>query len=92
MKTIHIDHKGPLRPMSNGENYCLVVVDAFSRYIQVYPCKHADSKETSNFLEKYITSFGIPQQIIHLNGSAFISKDFVHWSFELGITFRPKTT
>ena len=92
MKTIHIDHKGPLRPMSNGKNYCLVVVDAFSRYIQVYPCKHADSKETINLLEKYITSFGIPQQIIHDNGSAFISNGFVHWSFELGITLRPRTT
>ena len=92
MKTIHIDQNGPLRPMSNGKNYCLVVVDAFSRYIQVYPCKHADSKETINLLEKYIASFGIPQQIIHDNGSAFISNDFVHGSFELGITLRPRTT
>ena len=91
MKTIHIDRKGPLRPMSSGKNYCLVVEDAFSRYIQVYPCKHADSKKTINLLEKYIT-FGIPQQIIHDNGSAFISNDFVHWSFELGITLRPRTT
>ena len=78
--------------MSNGKNYCLVVVDAFSRYIQVYSCKHADLKETINLLEKYIKPFGILQQIIHDNGSAFISNDFVHWSFELSITLRPRTT
>ena len=78
--------------MSNGKNYCLVVVDAFSRYIQVQSCKHADSKETINLLEQYTTSFGIPQQIFHDIGSAFISNDFVHWSFELGITLRPRTT
>ena len=92
MKTIQIDHKGPLRLMSNGKNYFSVVEDAFSRYIQVYPCKHANSEETINLLEKYITSFGFPQQIIHDNGSAFISNDFVHCSCELGITLRPRTT
>ena len=78
MKTIHIDHKGPLRPSSHGKNFCLVVIDAFSRYLQVYPCTHADSKETIKLLEKYITTFGIPQQIIHDNGSAFMSNDFAH--------------
>ena len=61
MKTIHIDHKGPLRPSSHGKNFCLVVID------QVYPCTHADSKETFKLLEKYITTFGISQQIIHDN-------------------------
>ena len=90
-RTVHIDHKGPLRPMSNGKNYCLVVVDAFSRYIQVYPCKHADPKETIRLLEKYIRSFGILQQIIHDNGSAYISSHFIHWSFEFSITLRPRT-
>ena len=34
-KTNHIDHKGPLRPSSNSNNHCLVVVDAFSRFIGV---------------------------------------------------------
>ena len=28
MKTIHIDHKGPLRQSSHGKNFCLVVIDA----------------------------------------------------------------
>ena len=36
--TIHIDHKRPLNPPSRGKKPCLVVVDAFSRFIQeVYP-------------------------------------------------------
>ena len=75
MKTIHIDHKGPLRPSSHGKNFCLVVIDAFSRYLHVM--------ETIKLLEKYITTFGIPQQIIHLGSD---------WSSELGITMRPRTT
>ena len=92
MKRIHVDHKGPLRPSSHGKNFCLVVIDAFSRYLQLYPCIHADSKETIKLLEKYITTFGIPQQNIHDNGSTFMSNIFAHCSSELGITLRPKNT
>ena len=44
MNTIHIDHNGPLRPSGHGKNFCLVLIDAFSRYLQVYLCTHADSK------------------------------------------------
>ena len=54
--TIHIDHKGPFRPSSNGKHYCLVVVDSFSRYVQVYAI---NSDETMKQMEKFITSFGI---------------------------------
>ena len=92
MKTIHIDHKGPLRSSSHNKNFCLVVIDGFSRYLQVYPFTHADSKETIKLLEKYITTFSISQQNVHDNGSAFMSNDFAHSSSELGITLRPRTT
>ena len=49
--TIHIDHKGPFRPSSNGKHYCLVVVDSFSRYVQVYAVKSATSDETIKQME-----------------------------------------
>ena len=32
---VHIDQKGPLNPMSDGKHHCLVVIDAFSHFIQV---------------------------------------------------------
>ena len=35
--TVHIDHKGPITPTSNAKKHCLVVVDSFSRFLQVYP-------------------------------------------------------
>ena len=45
---------------------------------------------TKNQLEKFITTFGIPQQIVHDNGKAFISNDFVHYTDEMGITLCPR--
>ena len=89
LHTLHIDHKSPLRPLSKGNRFCLVIVDAFSRFIQVYPSKNAEALKTVNQLEKFITTFGIPQKILHDNGKAFISKDFVHYTNEMGIKLCP---
>ena len=36
-RTIHIDHKGPFHPPSNRNLHCLLVIDAFSRFLMVYP-------------------------------------------------------
>ena len=90
-KTIHIDHKGPIRPSSNLNTHCLVVVDAFSRFLGVYPVRDTGAQTTINALEKWITSYGIPQKIVHDNGSAFINRDFVNWTKEFGITLAPRT-
>ena len=62
--TVHIDHKGPLSPMSDGKHHCLVVIDAFSRFIQVYLVKITDATHTIEAMYTFITSFGIPQNLI----------------------------
>ena len=36
-RTTHIDHKGPLHPPSNRNLHCLLTVDAFFRFLMVYP-------------------------------------------------------
>ena len=42
--TVHIDHKGPLNPPSNGKQHCLVIVDSFLCFIQVYPIRSDNLK------------------------------------------------
>ena len=44
--TVHIEQKGPLNPMSNGKHQCLVVLNALSRSIQVYPVESTDATHT----------------------------------------------
>ena len=91
-KTIHIDHKGPLRPSINSNSHCLFVVDAFSRFLGAYPVRHTGAQTTINALERWNSSYGIPQKIVHDNGSAFIKSDFINWTKEFGITLAPRTT
>ena len=90
-RTLHIDHKGPLHPPSNRIFHCLLVIDAFSRFLMVYPVIITSAQATIAAFEKWIHSFGIPQSIIHDRGTAFINTDFINWTKELGITLRPRT-
>ena len=90
-RTIHIDHKGPLHPPSNRNLHCLLVIDAFSGFLMVYPVTNAGAQATISAVEKWIHSFGIPQCIVHDRGTAFINNEFINWTKELGITLRPRT-
>ena len=83
-RTIHIDHKGPLNPPSNGNSHCLLIIDAFSRFLLPYPVR-----DTS------ITSMDYALRNSPVNRSdrrtAFINAEFVILTKELGITLRPRT-
>ena len=89
--TIHIDHKGPIHPTSAGNVHCLLIVDAFSRFLMVYPVRNTTAVATITAVEKWILSFGIPQSIILDRGTARINTEFINWTKELGITLRPRT-
>ena len=91
-KTIHIDHKGSLRPSSNSKNHCLVVLDAYPKFIGVYQVKETSAQATNSALEKWITIFEIPRTIIHDNGTAFINSDFINWTKIFGIKHAPRAT
>ena len=89
--TVHIDHKGPINPPSNGDKHCLVVIDSFSRYIQFYPVSSSSASETISALEKCFLTFGIPQKLEYDKGSAFMNEEFTNWTHELGITHALRT-
>ena len=91
-KTIHIDHKGPLRHSSNSNTPCLVALDAFSRFVGAYPVGDTGAQTIINALEKWITSYGTPHKIVHDNISAFMNSEFINWTKEFGLTLAPRTT
>ena len=89
--TIHINHKGPIHPTSASNVHCLLFIDAFSRFLMVYPVRNTTALATNTAAENWILSFGIPQSIIHDRGTAFIKTKFINRTKELGITLRPRT-
>ena len=90
-RTRHIDHKGPIHPTSASNVRCLLIVDAVSRILMVYPVRKTTALATITAVEKWISCFGIPQSIMHDRVTAFIITEFINWTKELGITLRPRT-
>ena len=77
--------------MGDGKHHCLVVIDAFSRFIQVYPVKSTDATHTIEAMSTFIISFGIPQKLVYDRGTSFMSTDFSTFLPECGITHAPRT-
>ena len=68
---IHIDYAGPYL----GEMF-LVVVDAYSRWIEVKAMKGTTSVKTIEELRSIFATHGFPQVIVSDNASNFASEEF----------------
>jgi transposase InsO family protein len=76
LDTLHCDHVGPLTETKKQYNYILTVVDAFTKFVWVYPTKGTTAKETLAKLSLHQQTFGNPARIITDRGAAFTSHDF----------------
>jgi len=82
MHTVHLDHFGPLEETADKYKYILVVVDAYSKYVWLYPCKSTTTNEVIEHLSVLFISFGLPERMISDRGTAFSSKNFASFAQE----------
>lgn len=81
--TVHVDALGPL-PVSEGYKFILLIVDAFTKYILLYPIYRQDSSELKRVITQAISLFGVPKLMITDKGRMFEANEFVTWINELG--------
>ena len=63
---VHVDHAGPM----DGETY-LVVVDAYSKWLEVVNVKNTSSEESIRILRNIFATHGLPEILVTDNGSSF---------------------
>ena len=68
---LHLDHIGPLTKDANVNECILVVIDAFSIWIELFPTKSTTSIETASAILNHIDRFGTPEVIHTDQGPAF---------------------
>ncbi len=60
-EVIALDHIGPLVIDENGHQYVLVIIDAFSRWAELYPTKGVTADETAKCIFQHLSRFGAPE-------------------------------
>ena len=76
MERIQIDHVGPLPEDAYGNKHILVIVDTFTRWVEMYPVKDVSSYTTAWELCDYIFRYGPPREVHSDHGAAFIEQTY----------------
>ena len=77
---VHIDYCGPIKG-----HYFLVIIDAYSKYIEVFPTKSTTSTTTIRLLRTCFSRWGLPVSLVSDNGTAFTSAEFKNFILNTGI-------
>lgn len=83
--TLHIDHYGPLKKEKDGYTHIFIVIDAFTKFVVLYPVKSTATKETIIALKQYFHHFGTCKRIVSDRGTSFTSKAFSTLMIEFDI-------
>lgn len=83
--TWHIDHIGPFTKSSRKNAYVVVMVDAFTKYVNLKAVKDTSAKFVVRAIDEVIIHFGSPVRIITDRGTAFTSNYFQKYCSNLNI-------
>lgn len=92
LDTYHIDHLGPMVATCKQYKYLFVVVDAFSKFVWIYPTKTTNAKEVLDKMNFQQQTFGNPRRIVSDKGAAFTSENFEKYCEEEKIEHIKTTT
>ena len=70
-QSIHIDFAGPFM-----SKMFLVIVDAYSRFLEIVPINRATSTGTIAAMQRVFGIFGLPSHVVSGNGAQFTSEEF----------------
>jgi len=92
MERVHMDILGPMNLTQKGNKYILVIVDQFTKWVEVYPLPDQTAERVARKLvEEFVSRLGCPLQIHTDQGSNFQSELFDEVCKLLQIT-RTRTT
>jgi len=83
--TIHIAHLGPLPSINSKRKHLLVTIDAFTKFVKLYPVNSTSTKEVNASLSKYFEYYSRPRRIISDRGTCFRSFEFSSFLSERNI-------
>jgi len=71
---VMVDTIGPLPKDDFGHSYVLVIMDSFTRFVNIFPTVSTTAEEAVSGLVAVFGLYGMPQSILSDNGSQFANK------------------
>lgn len=69
-----MDFIGPLPVDENGNAFLLVIVDTFTRWVELFALSSATAESTAECILQIIGRYGLPEEILSDNGPQFTAK------------------
>ena len=92
LERIHVDILGPFTPSRNGNQYILMIVDQFTKWLECFPLpQHSAELTAKQVVDGFISRFGCPLEIHTDQGRNFDGKVF-HAVCELLQVTKTRTT
>lgn len=83
---LYCDFVGPYVRSREGYTYLFTVIDAFSKFVWIFPIRKATAEVATQVLqEKLFQHFSVPRCIVSDNGPQFTSRHFQNFCFSRGI-------
>ncbi|XP_011634591.1 uncharacterized protein LOC105425493 [Pogonomyrmex barbatus] len=82
---IQMDILGPLPVSSSGNNYLLVVVDCFTKWVEAFPLKNMRATTVAEIFVQVVSRYGVPLELHTDQGRNFESQLFQELMRILGI-------
>jgi len=76
---------GEFKPARGNMTHILVMVDKFTKWIEVKPIRKLDGHSAVTFLKEIILRYGYPHSIISDNGTNFAVGEFARFCMDKGI-------
>lgn len=74
MERLNIDTVGPLPIDKNGNQYIIVIIDCFTRFVELYPAKTTTAESAAEALLHHIGRYGAPCDLQSDNGSQYVNE------------------
>jgi len=76
LEIVTSDIMGPLKQTPRNNKYILCIIDHFTKFIQLYPLPDIEAKTVAEHFVKYISTTGMPENILTDRGTQYESQLF----------------
>jgi hypothetical protein len=85
LSTWGLDLVGPFKKAKGIFTHIFVAVDKFTKWVETKPAASITAAKVVEFIKEIMYRFGIPDNIITVNGSQFTAREFKDFCVDSGI-------